>query len=429
VSLGFAVFQGSTLRCDIRVSNLPFDGRTLNGASPCLLLHTVQRLPAGPGCERAGITVSSRYSVDGLVDLLAVQKPGFAYPQCGERKYGITGVPRRNLPDLSDEYNNLIDNRLPFPKIEMSSAPNIFRDRPPMPFVASELKATGPLQGVVFKQVKKQGGTGTVWLIARCTTRIEKAKRRSWHAKAERLTLKQLASQKLVCVQCGENTVERFGEGFVLCDICETAPAVIAHGWKQDDWNEHFDFNGTSNPKDHGFQDAERRKMERKKRKQENLKPNITHLAQLRYVSPATPYHSLSEYELPRVDRERFWERARPLLEDELAWILAVKYPGFTNRNSPAYLKAQRAAAQLAAHFIFGRGFAEIVRMVPVSSRSNAEKLCKAVRADYMKYVRQHRGHRPEEASRAIRSGMLRSLYAPALTTGHLCRSRTCCTT
>jgi ribosomal protein L37AE/L43A len=261
-----------------------------------------------------------------------------------ELEVRLTRVPRRHpWKGVSDVYNYWIDEGKDFPEpMALSVAPRIF--------------------GPAHAQRTRQG-------------------------KAERVAL------KLTCVQCGENAVERFGDGFVLCDICEVAPAM--EPW-QIDFNKLLAL-ASSNRKDDGFQDAENYK-----RKQPESVP----------VS------------LP----ELYSHADRPLLDYELALLLAVKYPKFTQRNSPAYLKAQRAAAQLAAHFLFQRTFAEITHMIPQTTEDAVRKFCRRAHADFAKYLRSCQGRIPEEAVAALRSGMLTSLFAPALVKGHQCHSQTYCT-
>ena len=416
-------FQGLQLRSCVRSNRAVLDGRTLNANLPCLLLHKIvvcnprPIVNLGENGRSRTLRVTPRHDCNALVDrLLSVQAPALDCAPRGEHcrwpretagewlndsqvAVSVTRVPHRHpWCDFSEELINLVDGGKQVPAVEVWTAPKICGpDRPKMPFISSDLKATGPLQGVVFRR-RKFSGTGTVWLIAQCKRKPEKAARRTWHAKAERAMLKLLNSEQLLCVKCGENLVHRFGAGFVLCETCETAPTPVQHGWKQTDWDNHFDFDfDRPNRKDNAFQDAENYQ-----RKTPKLMP--VSLAEL-YSDPN-----------------------RPLLDYELALLLAVKYPGFTNRNSLAYLKAQRAAAQIAAHFLFQRKFAEITRMIPLTTVDAVRKFCERVHADHAKYLQQSRGYRPEEATTALRSRMLDSLYAPALITGHLCHSKTCCT-
>lgn len=411
------MFRGLVLSRPIKPHAAVFTGATLKDDLPCQLLHKITVCKSVPVFTENGvsrnISVTPRHDFDKLANrLLTIRAPITPLVLRGEfcllpRENEIvlseeelatrlTRVPRRHpWQRISDVYNHLIDERQEFPQSPVLAAPpNIIpSEKPKMPFISSDLKASGPIQGLVFKRKKDPKGTGTVWLIAESKKQPEKAARRMWHAKAEHAMLKLLSADQLLCVKCGENAVYRFGAGFVLCETCETAPAVA---------EPHFDFYklialASDTRKDGGFQDEENYK-----------RTQPQHLS----VSLA----------------EMYGQSDRPLLDYELALILAVKYPKFTQRNTLSYLKAQRAAAQLSARFLFKRSFAEITRLVPHTKENAVRMYCERAHADFAKYLRDCRGKFPEEARFALRSRMLDSLYAPALIQGHRCHSKTCCT-
>jgi hypothetical protein len=419
----------------VRGNEPVLDGRTLNGDMPCQLLHKVTVCNPRPivnlganGRSRT-LRVTPRHDCNALVDrLLSVQAPTLdcaprgeycRWPGQGEVSLTeqelaarLTRVPHRvpkSFPwkNASDIYNYWIDERKDFPQaMELSAAPNIVpAEKPKMPFLPSEIHFDGtflprsgrvrvdggPYAGKKFlRRVKAtEAPVGCVLVVGK-----EKPKTSSvWHAKAERAMLKLLAAEELLCVKCGDNLVHRFGAGFVLCEICESAPSVP---------EPHFDFNklvalASYNRKNGGFQD------------------------EANYKRTQPLFFSVS---LP----ELYGQIDRPLLDYELAIFLATKHPGFTQRTSLAYLKAQRAAAQLSARFLFKRTFAEITRLVPHTTENSVRMYCERAHEDFAKALRACRGVFPEEAVFALQSRMLDSLYAPSLTQGHLCHSKTCCT-
>jgi hypothetical protein len=194
----------------------------------------------------------------------------------------------------------------------------------------------------------------------------------------------------LRCASCGLQPIA--DDCFILCWTCDHRDMVNAGNAKT-----HFDFSankntrktprrkamtpkqaGSKNRKDQGFQDDE-----------ESLPV---------YTSPS----------------------ATKLSEVEFACILAEKYPGFTAKDSPAYRKAQRAAAQLSARFIFKRPASEVAAIVGGNTKA-VTKFCRRAREEYA----DHLAHQPlpEEVRVCMASGMLRELFPPNETQGCLVRS------
>ncbi len=219
--------------------------------------------------------------------------------------------------------------------------------------------------------------------------------------------------QLLRCVACGERDID--ADGFLLCFYCNTHGTENYLGSKQ-----HLDFGmetlRASLRKDSGFQDDEQA------------------TAVFHYPLLDTPLREEQITESREKARKIAWKKnfnrteeeqlakamievaARPLDETELAWILSVKCEGWTIRNSQrAWKKAQRVAAQLVGHYIFGKSFGEVAKIVGKEEEA-VRKVCVRHRREYFnKLVRQPM---PEEARTALASGMLRELYPPAVTTG-----------
>jgi len=137
---------------------------------------------------------------------------------------------------------------------------------------------------------------------------------------------------------------------------------------------------------------------------------------------------SLSVYTYPFLDEPHGNENSkldetnnnRPLDETELAWILAAKYKGFMVKGTKAYKKARRAAAQLAGHYVLGKSFAEIAKIVD-GKENSVNRFCTRSRKEYADNM--VRGPMPEGVRTALAKGLLRELYPPAVTTGYLVRS------
>jgi hypothetical protein len=182
----------------------------------------------------------------------------------------------------------------------------------------------------------------------------------------------------LRCVSCLQGEIGK-GE-FVLCDVCSSKNTAVAFHAES-----RFDF---PTP-DYGAQDDTRA---------------IT-VEQDKYFSPD----------------HAFTDEERPLLENELATILAVKYAGFTVRNSAPFKKAQRATALLVCRFVFEYRFADIALIMPNINEKAATKFCQRARSSYWeRYVREAM---PEEARTAINFGLLRSIYPQNLNAGYMVRS------
>jgi hypothetical protein len=470
----FLAFQLRSSVC----RDLPImDGRTLNDTVPCPLLHNVTVCKPTPVISENGVSrslrVSTRHDFGKLVDrLLSIQQPAaplvFRGEYCplprGERanlteaqfQERMTRVQRRlsRNRDYSYLWDRCIDKNVPFESFTDPRTwyePNTFvAARPAMAFTDSDMR-----DNEVPRRFHKVRGRFIASYDAPWRSKKTPTNTRLWQAKAKQ-EIRRLRTGELLCVKCATNSVESDGAGFILCDFCENNPTETqAAGWQESDWKKNFDFGYVAEHKS-GYvcEKILSDKAEKESRvagactgsSTRKRRPKIVHTnnykdhgfsvesvhgkkltsSQERYTRFG-PHHFLSEYEMSKEERKKFAELARPLLEPELAWILAIKFKGFTQEESDAHLKARRAAAWLAAHFVFGRGFAEIAELTH-SDKSTVEKFCKAARKSYTDSLTKLRGIAPEEATVALRKRMLQGVYEKYVTEGHRCYSRTCCT-
>lgn len=377
------MFEGLSLRKAIEAHPPLLNGGTLDGSMPCRLLHAVTRCAPASAVSRPEPMRVNSSRIPSPTQLSEMHDALLAYAE---------HVPR---PTLSEPPNMCVRPRMTFQPTEIQF------DGTFLPTSRRVRVDSGPYAGKSFLPRIKAIGPPAGCMLFVGKEEPQKGQSTRWRAKANRKMQKLLAQDGPCCVCC----MEDLRDGFLLCPDCETAPTVVHECLGEPlEFNEYHlprnakRFRVSKNRKDNGFQDAA------------NYKKNPSLLSDNRYVSPSEPYT----------------DGGRPLLEHELSWILAVKYPGFTRPGSLEYKKAQRAAAQLAGHFIFKRTFAEITRTVPMTTEESVRKLCLRAREDYWaKYVRS--GRMPVEAVAAMTTGMLRRLYPPSLTDGHFCHSATCC--
>jgi hypothetical protein len=268
--------------------------------------------------------------------------------------------------------------------------------RPLMAFVSSEITFhgtflpasrvirvnSGPHSGKAFTQLDRP----THWLLVldKVSRKTRRKERRAHENEAKSLiTSSAVSNSELRCIGCGESEID--ADGFVLCFYCNSCGMGNFLGSRQ-----HLDFGKetrrASVRKNSGFQDDEQ---------------------------------ASAAFQFPLLDKPHS-DADRPLDEIELAWILAAKYEGFTVRGTKAHKKARRAAAQLAGHYVLGKSFAEIAKVVD-GKENSVNRFCKRSRKTYAEEM--VRGPMPEEVRTALASGMLRELYPPAVTTGYLVRS------
>jgi hypothetical protein len=219
---------------------------------------------------------------------------------------------------------------------------------------------------------------------------------------------------KLRCVACGERDID--ADGFVLSFICNTKGIQNFLVGRQ-----HLDFGletqRASLRKDSGFQDD----SEAEKVFHYPLLDTPMTAEQITEIRVGA--HTIARRKnFSRDEEEQFAvtmirSAARPLEERELACILSVKCKGWTARNSKTWKKAQLVAAQLASHFIFGKSFGEIAKIVGKEEEA-VRKLCVRHREEY--FSKLVRGPMPEEARAAMARGILRELYPSAVTSGQL---------
>jgi hypothetical protein len=191
------------------------------------------------------------------------------------------------------------------------------------------------------------------------------------------VTLSAVSNSEFRCVGCGEREIDE--DNFLLCFSCSSNDA------------QNY---GIATPRNGEFKD----------RKNNGFHDDEQASAAFQYPMLDTP----------------LTDAARALEETELAWILSTKCEGWTIRNSDAYKKAQRVAAQLAGHYVLGKPFGEVARIVGKEKKA-VNKFCVRSREEYFKKL--VRNPMPEEVRTALSSGMLRELYPPAVTTGYLVRS------
>lgn len=449
-----------------------FDGRTLNGETHCKLMTLkIQLCPPDPRLkkvQRKGFNVTARHDVDKLIDLLCVTPPAkvdvlrgefCVWPRGEERELTapqlvqrLTRVPARVFRSKSTRLHSLVEAGQKLPaRPEPWTAPKIFGpDRPAMPFIPTVVTFTGTLKPSKIRILKSgakvqtrsritvvgqepQELRGKTFTHAGGLCMIEKDERYLWETRPSKKSIKEWdakaavamqpklkSADQLLCIQCGENLIHQFG-GFVLCDMCESQPTIFELG--DEDWKEQID--GDSHFYD-DFQDEqdyngrERDKVERYERDDQ--------LDEKGYLV-STPI-SLQEF----YRSELYTGRRRMFLDYELAWLLAVKFSGFTERTTPAYIHARSYVAQLAAYFIFRHSFEAIARFVPMSptdrttTEDSVRKLCQRAHGYLEAAIKKNGGLMPDEARAALRSGMFNSLYSPTLILGHQCHSETCCT-
>ena len=252
-----------------------------------------------------------------------------------------------------------------------------------------------------------------------------------------------------LCISCGQSEPE----DFLLCKECFFGDPNESLQVSDDEHLDGFDFSREAavNRKDNGLQDdgdqTMRTVLSRKTTKcpmcqqekperiyvcltcervalcidcrAQHEHPQSDGWCNLKRWKPSRRLKSTEHY--PPLDEGRT-EETRPLDEMELAWILAKKYPGFTNKYngcseelSTAYQKARLATVQLAGHYLLNKSFEDIARITGKETEA-VKKFCHRARTDYFeKFVRQPM---PDEVRISSASGMLRELYPASVSTG-----------
>jgi hypothetical protein len=216
----------------------------------------------------------------------------------------------------------------------------------------------------------------------------------------------------LRCIACGKNEID--ADGFLLCFWCNTQGIqdFLVDG-------KHLDFG----------METLRASLRKNRRFQDDSEAEkVSHYPLLDTPVSAGRVTEIKEKAQKLARKKNLREEqitktmlsnaARPLDEMELACILSVKCgAGWTVRNSKQWKKAQRVAAQLAGHYIFGKTCGEIAKIVGKEEKA-VTKFCERSRVEY--FTKLVRGPVPEEARAALARGILRELYPPAVTSGQL---------
>jgi hypothetical protein len=245
---------------------------------------------------------------------------------------------------------------------------------------------------------------GELLLVLKIAKSPRKARRGHYNDGKTLLTLSAPSTADVLrCIGCdGMNAIDP--DGFALCFYCDSSD-LARHGVTK-----HIDGNVVKN-KDKGFQGDGEDLLEEEM--------DVPYTDETRPASKAVSDEKSEEVDEPHQAQEDRPED-RPLEEIELAWILAAKYSGFTVRNSKAYKKARLAAIQLAGHYVLGKSYAEIGRVVGKSENA-VDRFCSRARKEYRE--RMVRGPIPEEVHAAHASQMLREFYPPAEGQGYQMRA------
>lgn len=328
----------------------------------------------------------------------------------------------------------------------------------------------GEYAGRKFRKSSKVGMEGK-WVL----TVDKNAKRQSrrdalasrWE-KVEKQADTLLASDNagiFMCVCCGEFPVDE--DSFLLCSRCVRSLKIAAtqesSTEENDDSDKHSDsedHNHSQNRKNRGLQNDGKQKLHQHTRKRgrkcqrcrkdcesiyvcltcEKVKlcvyckllhehpvsdgwTEIEHWIPDKKLMSTDPYQAFTEGYRHCADTQD-----RPLTEEELAHILAVKYPNFTKQTtliageeylSLAYRNARIAAAMLVGHYIFKKTFTALGKMLGKKT-DTVKKFCVRARSDYWTVML--RQPVPTEVQTALSSYMLRDLYPRYLTEGMLVR-------
>lgn len=275
-----------------------------------------------------------------------------------------------------------------------------------------------------------------------------------WEQQADAL-LASTNAGIFMCISCCELPAAE--DSFLLCRSCVIKLAMNYNSSAQEnddsDGEDSFDFNHIQNRKNRGLQNDGKQKLRQHTNKRGTKCPCCREEVAFIYVCLRCEKvklcaackllhdeHALSDgwteignwvpdkklmstLLYPSLD-EGYSVEGRPLREEELAHILAVKYPGFTNKTtviageeylSLAYREARKHAAMLVGHYIFKKTFTALGKMLGEKT-DTVKKFCTRARHDYWTVMLKK--PIPTEAQTALSSYMLRDLYPRYVTEG-----------
>jgi hypothetical protein len=274
------------------------------------------------------------------------------------------------------------------------------------------LVESGPYTGKYFTHSRSPRH----WLLVvdRASNQKRRAQSKALDNQADTIAklLPTVSDGKLRCVGCSERDID--ADGFVLCFWCN-AQRIQNFLVDRERLGFGLETQRASLRKDSGFQDDSEAE---KAFHYPLLDAPVTaeKVTEIRVQARKTALKkNFSKEEEQQLAASMIRRAARPLEETELAWILSEKCKGWTVRNSQAWKKAQRVAAQLAGHYIFGKTCGQIAQVIGKEEEA-LRKICVRHRAEYFNKLL--RGPMPEEARVALASGVLRELYPPAVTSG-----------